>query len=227
MRDGDRVLAVVEGTAMNNDGRTMGLTTPNPQAQREVVEGALAAAGAAASSVGYVEAHGTGTLIGDPIEVQALSAVFDSVSAGRGACGIGSVKSNIGHLLRAAGMASLHKVLLSLGHEQIPPTLHCQEPNPRFDFTGSALEPVTSLTPWLERDGIRRAGVSAFGFGGTNVHVILRGPRADERRAEVRRPLADAPLKRRSFWFAEPADAGRGRPTSEHREPLLALQEGD
>ena len=227
VRDGDRVLAVVEGTAMNNDGRTMGLTTPNPQAQREVVEGALAAAGAAASSVGYVEAHGTGTLIGDPIEVQALSAVFDPANDGRGACGIGSVKSNIGHLLRAAGMASLHKVLLSLAHEQIPPTLHCQEPNPRFDFTGSALEPVTSLTPWLERDGIRRAGVSAFGFGGTNVHVILRGPRADERRAEVRRPLADAPLKRRSFWFAEPADAGRERPTSEHREPLLALQEGD
>lgn len=227
VQDGDQVLGVIEGTAMNNDGRTMGLTTPNPRAQRDVVERAMTAAGVPASSVTYVEAHGTGTLIGDPIEVQALSAVIEPASTGRGVCGIGSVKSNIGHLLRAAGMASLHKVLLSLAHEQLPPTLHCEQPNPRFDFASSAFEPVTSLRPWPERDGLRRAGVSAFGFGGTNVHVVLRGARADERRGEVRRPLPDAAFERRSFWLAEPVNAGGERPAPGRREPLLALQEGD
>ncbi|RJF41182.1 SDR family NAD(P)-dependent oxidoreductase [Actinomyces sp. 2119] len=224
--DGDQVMAVVEGTAMNNDGRTMGLTTPNPQAQQEVVEEALSAAGVAASSVSYVEAHGTGTLIGDPIEMQALSAVFDAATAVHRSCGIGSVKSNIGHLLRAAGMASLHKVLLALAHGQLPPTLHCQEPNPRFNLADSALEPVTSLTPWPERDGVRRAGVSAFGFGGTNVHVVLRGAQPSERSAQARQPLPDAPVRRRSLW-AGGTGRQRSRPATRRREPLLVLQEGE
>lgn len=227
LEDGDQILAVVEGTAMNNDGRTMGLTTPNPRAQREVVEQALEVAESDPASVTYVEAHGTGTLIGDPIEVQALSSVFDA-NEGRGPwCGIGSVKSNVGHLLRAAGMASLHKVLLALAHAQIPPTLHCDEPNPRFDFANSVFEPVTSLVPWSERDGVRRAGVSSFGFGGTNVHVVLRGPRPDERHASIRTELPAARFQRRRFWLTEPAAHGETGTSTQERQPLLALQEED
>ncbi|MDO5092619.1 MAG: SDR family NAD(P)-dependent oxidoreductase [Propionibacteriaceae bacterium] len=227
LQEGDRILAVIEGTAMNNDGRTMGLTTPSPKAQREVVERALGVAEADPASVTYVEAHGTGTLIGDPIEVQALSSVFDARHGSGPWCGIGSVKTNIGHLLRAAGMASLHKVLLALAHAQLPPTLHCDEPNPRFDFAHSVFEPVTSLVPWPERDGLRRAGVSSFGFGGTNVHVVLRGPRPEELRAVRRAELPPAPFRRRRFWLPEMmVHTETGSPTQQ-RKPLLALQEED
>ncbi|MFJ8148773.1 SDR family NAD(P)-dependent oxidoreductase [Streptomyces sp. NPDC096048] len=206
LADGDRIHAVLESVAMNNDGRTMGLTTPNPAAQERVVRDALRMAGAVPDSVSYVEAHGTGTMIGDPMELRALTRAFRSDTDASGFCAIGSVKSNIGHLLMASGMAGLHKVVLALRHRQLPPTLHCREPNPRFAFDTSPFYPNVELRDWTPRSGLRRAGLSSFGFGGTNCHAILREPYADERGAAVRAPLPPAEFHRVRHWIdVEPA----------------------
>lgn len=209
LADGDRIHGVIEATAMNNDGRTMGLTTPNPQAQQAVVRDALRQAGTDASTLSYVEAHGTGTMIGDPIELKALTGVFDEATAERGFCAVGSVKSNVGHLLMAAGMAGLHKVLLSLRNEALPPTLHCEHPNPRFAFEASPFRLQRELQPWVPRNGIRRAGISAFGFGGTNCHVVLRGL-TDSERASLTIPRSPLRLRR---------SAGRGTGSNGPRHP--------
>jgi acyl transferase domain-containing protein len=225
LRDGDRVYAVIEGGAVNNDGRTMGITTPNPEAQRDVIERALRAAGVGAGQVGYVEAHGTGTMIGDPMELKALTSVFRADTDARGFCGVGSVKTNIGHLLSAAGIAGLVKVILALRHRQLPPTLNCDRINPRFRFEDSPLYPVRELREW---DGPRRrrAGVSSFGFGGTNAHLIVAEPDPVwAGRYPVRRsPLPPIRYRRRRYWFdpaavpvptpelAVAAHNGNGRP---------------
>jgi acyl transferase domain-containing protein/acyl-CoA synthetase (AMP-forming)/AMP-acid ligase II len=172
LSDGDRVLAVIRGSAVNQDGRSNGLTAPNGLAQQAVICRALAAAGIQPGDLGYVEAHGTGTALGDPIEVQALQAVLanDPVQE---PCALGSVKTNIGHLEAAAGIAGLIKVVLMLQHEEIPPHLHLKELNPYISLNGSRLEIVTEQRPWA-RGALRRiAGVSSFGFGGTNAHVVL------------------------------------------------------
>ncbi|MEI5033014.1 polyketide synthase dehydratase domain-containing protein [Streptomyces sp. S1A(2023)] len=168
----------------------MGLTTPNPDAQEEVVRRAQELAGVAPSGIGYVEAHGTGTMIGDPMELRALTRAFGSAGDRHGYCAVGSVKSNIGHTLMAAGMAGLHKVVLALRHRRIPPTLHCETPNPRFNFDRSPFFPNTELRDFAPIDGVRRAGVSAFGFGGVNCHAILRerARRGGARRAAGRAP---------------------------------------
>ncbi|GHH93576.1 hypothetical protein GCM10017779_40330 [Streptomyces capillispiralis] len=224
LADGDRVLAVIESTAMNNDGRTMGLTTPNPDAQQAVVREALRRAGADPASVSYVEAHGTGTMIGDPMELRALTAVFARSTDERQFCGVGSVKSNVGHLLMAAGMAGLQKIVLSLGHRQLPPTLHCERPNPRFNFETSPLRIQDRLEPWHPRHGVRRAGLSAFGFGGTNCHVVLRGPVGPEETGHTprRAPLPPPVFQRRRHWVERTAqdDPPRIAP-----RPLLELEE--
>ncbi|MFE6286676.1 SDR family NAD(P)-dependent oxidoreductase [Streptomyces sp. NPDC057877] len=227
LRDGDRILAVIESTAMNNDGRTMGLTTPNPDAQQAVVREALRRAGADPASVSYVEAHGTGTMIGDPMELRSLTGVFGESTDERQFCAVGSVKSNVGHLLMAAGMAGLQKIVLSLQHRQLPPTLHCERPNPRFAFETSPFRIQDRLGPWEPRQGVRRAGLSAFGFGGTNCHVVLReptGPAETDRRA-VRTPLPAPVFQRRRYWVdrpgpADPLDLPNPRP-----RPLLELEE--
>ncbi|MBM0279277.1 SDR family NAD(P)-dependent oxidoreductase [Micromonospora tarensis] len=168
---GDRVAAVVRGGAVNNDGRTMGLTVPSIDGQEAVLRAALADAGVPAGSIGYLEAHGTGTLLGDPIEVRAAARVFD------GRCGIGSVKSNVGHLMRAAGVVGFVKAVLAVQTGVLPATLHCVRPHPRFRFAESPFFPVTETQPWAGTPGQagtpRRAGVSAFGFGGTNAHVVV------------------------------------------------------
>lgn len=207
LADGDRVHAVLESVAMNNDGRTMGLTTPNPDAQERVVRDALRMAGADPGTVSYVEAHGTGTMIGDPMELRALTRAFGGDTDSPGFCAIGSVKSNIGHLLMASGMAGLHKVVLALRHRRLPPTLHCDTPNPRFAFGTSPFRPNTELRDWIPRGGgTRRAGLSSFGFGGTNCHAILREPYADERGATVRTALPPADFQRARHWIdAAPA----------------------
>ncbi|MGW6455147.1 SDR family NAD(P)-dependent oxidoreductase [Streptomyces sp. NPDC055078] len=209
LADGDRVYAVVESVAINNDGRTMGLTTPNLQAQRDVVLDALGKAGADARTVSYVEAHGTGTMIGDPIELRALTQAFGRFTDERGFCAVGSVKSNIGHLLMAAGMASLHKVVLSLRHRMLPPTLHCGEPNPRFAFRESPFYPNVEPADWQPRHGVRRAGISAFGFGGTNCHAVLREVTDAERAtgAVRREPLPPPRFRRLRHWAERPRDA--------------------
>lgn len=224
LADGDRVLAVIESTAMNNDGRTMGLTTPNPEAQQDVVREALRAAEVSASSVSYVEAHGTGTMIGDPMELRALTAVFAESTDERGFCAVGSVKSNVGHLLMAAGMAGLQKIVLSLGHRQLPPTLHCERPNPRFAFETSPFRVQDRLEPWQRREGVRRAGLSAFGFGGTNCHVVLREPTDTELSTtrSVRSPLAPPVFRRRRHWVER---TSRLDPSYPRPRPMFELEE--
>ncbi len=171
--DGDRIYAVIEASAVNNDGHTMGITTPNPEAQSEVIEEALRKGKINPASISYIETHGTGTMIGDPIELKALTRVFRQVTSERQFCGVGSVKTNIGHLLSAAGIASLIKTALALRHRLIPPTLHCETPNPRFEFANSPFYPNTAVKEWEVRHGIRRSGISSFGFGGTNAHMIV------------------------------------------------------
>ncbi|MEV6028238.1 aminotransferase class III-fold pyridoxal phosphate-dependent enzyme [Streptomyces sp. NPDC052036] len=167
---GDPVHAVIRGTAVNQDGRTNGLTAPNGLAQQEVIRAALADAGIAPHEVGYVEAHGTGTQLGDPIEVEALGAVF----ADRGPAGpllIGAAKTNIGHLEAAAGAAGLIKAVQVLRHRQVPANLNFREPNPHIPWADLPVEVPTELRAWPE--GARAAGVSSFGFSGTNAHVVL------------------------------------------------------
>ena len=173
MADGDRILAVIRGSAVNQDGRSSGLTAPNGPAQEAVIRAALKTSKIEPRAVSYIEAHGTGTPLGDPIEIGALGAVF---AKGRDASHpliVGSVKSNIGHLEAAAGIAGLIKVVLALQRREIPPNLHFKSGNPRIDWAGLPITVPTTVLPWPAVEGLRRAGISSFGFSGTNVHVIV------------------------------------------------------
>ena len=175
--DRDTIYAVVAGSAVNNDGRRkVGFAAPSAQGQAEVIAAAHAAAGVRPEHVDYVEAHGTGTRVGDPVEVAALSAAFAGGAAGRRAegPGLGAVKSNIGHTDTAAGVAGLIKTALALHRERIPATLHHTAPNPLIDFATGPFTVVSEPRPWPRRDRPRMAGVSSFGIGGTNAHVVLR-----------------------------------------------------
>ncbi|MCW5698017.1 MAG: SDR family NAD(P)-dependent oxidoreductase [Bauldia sp.] len=180
LADGDRIHAVIRGSAMNAGGKTSGYTVPNPHAQAEVVEAALRRAGLTAESIGYVECHGTGTSLGDPIEIAGLSDAFRRSGHAGAPCAIGSVKSNIGHLESAAGVAGLTKAVLQLQHAELVPSLHATPRNPRIDFASGPFRVQESCAPWpAPADGVRRAGVSSFGAGGANVHVVLeQTPRA-------------------------------------------------
>lgn len=168
-RDGDEVLAVVRGTAVNNDGASLSLMAPNPLRQREVITRAYEVSGVDPASVTYVEAHGTGTAVGDPIELRSLAHAFPAGPDGRPRL-LGSVKTNIGHLLNAAALPSLVKVVLALGHGRLPASLHHTPTSPAVEQSGFAL--VTEAAAWPS-SGPRRAGVNAFGFGGTNAHAVL------------------------------------------------------
>jgi acyl transferase domain-containing protein len=198
--DGDNIYAVIEASAVNNDGHTMGITTPNPVAQETVIKEALEKAGVNASTVSYIEAHGTGTMIGDPIELKALTNVFREYTQEKGFCAIGSVKTNLGHLLSAAGVASFIKVVLSIINRQIPPTLNCKKPNPRFKFDQSPFYPNISLVEWKKLAGTRRAGISSFGFGGTNAHIILAEYERKDRQKKSRSPLPPIVFNRKRYW---------------------------
>src|SRR5829696_1458070 len=174
VRDGDRVLAVVRGSAVNQDGRSNGLTAPNALAQRDVITQALRGADVAAASVNFVESHGTGTALGDPIEFDALAATY---GRGDGPCALGAVKTNMGHLEGAAGIARFIKAALSVHRGQIPPNLNFAQWNPAIDASATRLFVPTDLAPWPDCPGPRRAAVSSFGLGGTNAHVVLeQGP---------------------------------------------------
>ena len=173
LRDGDTILAVIRGSAINHDGRSNGLTAPNGLSQQAVIRQALENAGVAPAQITYVEAHGTGTSLGDPIEVQSLRAVLDEGRPPDQPYLVGSVKTNIGHLEAAAGVAGLIKVVLSLMHEEIPPHLHLEKVNPYISLNGSPLEIPTGRRPWPRGEKPRLAGVSSFGFGGTNAHIVL------------------------------------------------------
>ncbi|HET6289056.1 MAG TPA: SDR family NAD(P)-dependent oxidoreductase [Amycolatopsis sp.] len=172
-RAGDRVLAVIRGSAVNSDGRSNGLVAPSPGAQADLLRDAYAAAGVEPSSVDYVEAHGTGTAVGDPIEAVALGEVLGAGREPGRPLLIGSVKGNLGHLEGAAGMAGLIKVVLAMVHRRLPPTPHHHAPSPHIDFAGLGLRMVGAGTDWPRYAEVVRAGVSAFGFGGTNAHVVL------------------------------------------------------
>ncbi|HEX8132453.1 MAG TPA: beta-ketoacyl synthase N-terminal-like domain-containing protein, partial [Actinomycetes bacterium] len=173
LADGDPIYAVIRGSAVNQDGRTNGLMAPSRQAQEAVLREAYARAGLPPAAVQYVEAHGTGTLLGDPIEARALGAVLGEGRPPEQPCALGSVKTNIGHLEAAAGVAGLIKTALALRHRQLPPSLHFRAPNPHIPFADLGLAVQQQLAPWPATDGPARAGVSAFGFGGTNAHVVL------------------------------------------------------
>ena len=172
--DGDRVLAVVRGSAVNQDGRSNGLTAPNARAQQDVITRALDTAGVSAESVNYVETHGTGTALGDPIEFDALAGVY---GRGEDPCALGAVKTNIGHLEAAAGIAGFIKTVLAVQKGTIPPNLHFTQWNPAIDPAKTRLFVPTDATKWPAPDAPRRAAVSSFGLGGTNAHVVVeQGP---------------------------------------------------
>ena len=172
LADGDPIYAVIRGGAVGQDGRTNGLMAPSREAQEEVLRAAYRDAEVPPGQVQYVEAHGTGTLLGDAIEARALGAVL-ALDRSRGPCAIGSVKSNLGHLEAAAGIAGLVKVTLALTHRAIPPTLHFSTPNPHVSFDDLGLQVQQALAPWPSLGGPALAGVSSFGFGGTDVHLVL------------------------------------------------------
>ncbi|MFH9862987.1 SDR family oxidoreductase [Streptomyces sp. NPDC017202] len=172
-RDGDRIYGVVKGLGSSSDGRSLGLTAPRPEGQRSALERAYASAGVSPARVGLVEAHGTGTVVGDRTELAVLDEVFREAGAEAGSCVIGSVKSQIGHTKCAAGLAGLIKAVLALYTGVRPPTLHVEAPNAAWDADRSPFAFHTEARPWAAPAGERLAGVSAFGFGGTNFHVVL------------------------------------------------------
>jgi acyl transferase domain-containing protein/SAM-dependent methyltransferase/acyl carrier protein len=196
---GDNILALVRGSAVNQDGRSGGLTVPNGTAQQNVIRQALAVAGVEPREIGYVEAHGTGTSLGDPIEAHALAAVLGSERTKENPLVVGSVKTNLGHLEAAAGVAGLIKVALSLQHEEIPANLHFEKLNPHIDWASTPIEIPVEARPWRRGHGRRLAGVSSFGFSGTNAHVILEeAPAREERQREFERPVQVLAISARS-----------------------------
>ena len=171
--DGDRVLAVVRGTAVNQDGHSALLAAPSGPAQQALIEEALANAQLEPGRIGLMEAHGTGTALGDPIEVEAIAATIGRPADGAGTCLLGSVKANVGHLEAAAGVTGLIKAVLALRHEAVPPQVHFQRLSPHISLDGTRLAVPTSLVPWPKGEVPRCAAVSSFGVGGTNAHVIV------------------------------------------------------
>ncbi len=233
IEDDDQILGVIVGSAVNNDGHTMGLTVPNLEGQKAVIQTAIEKSGVNPGTITCLEAHGTGTLLGDPIEIKAITQVYRKFTQDRQYCAVGSVKSNIGHLLHAAGVASFIKVLLALQHKKIPATLHCETPHPRFKFEDSPFYPVTETAEWIPRGGIRRAAISSFGFGGTNCHLILEEFSETQSNGYIRRREALAPTQfyRKRYWLGkeivEPSKPNKIRfDATFFRKILIKLSQG-
>ena len=187
--DGDTIRAIIKGSAINNDGaEKAGYTAPSVNSQADAIVEALANADVDADSISYIEAHGSGTPVGDPIEVRALTKAFRASTQRSGFCAIGSVKTNVGHLDAAAGMAGLIKTVLALQHRQIPASLNFSQPNPEIDFPATPFFVATQLTPWTSMNGPRRAGIMSTGMGGTNAHVVLEEAPPVARATESHRP---------------------------------------
>ncbi|HKV08339.1 MAG TPA: amino acid adenylation domain-containing protein, partial [Thermoanaerobaculia bacterium] len=221
LRDGDTIHAVLKGSAINNDGSfKIGYTAPSVDGQAAVIAAAHRAAGVSPDSITYVEAHGTATPLGDPIEVAALTQAFRRGTGRTGFCALGSVKTNIGHVDAAAGVAGLIKTVLSLKHRQIPPSLHFEAPNPQIDFARSPFYVNARLADWPADGGPRRAGVSSFGIGGTNAHAILEeAPR--EAPSGPSRRLQLLLLSARTPGALEQATENLARFLAEHPETSL------
>lgn len=211
-RDGDTIHAVIRGTAVNHDGRSASLTTPSGSAQQRLIRTALKAARLQPTDIDYIEAHGTGTKLGDPIEATALAEVFGPTRGEVDTLLVGSVKSNIGHTQAAAGLVGLLKVVLSIQHGSLPQTLHVTEPTPAVDWKGANMLPIQSRREWLrDRDRPRRAGVSAFGIGGTNAHIVIQEPPV--RIVTVKEEVARRPLSVPFVLSADTDVALRGQAT--------------
>ncbi|WP_369166503.1 SDR family NAD(P)-dependent oxidoreductase [Streptomyces sp. R28] len=222
-RDGDRILAVVKGSAINQDGRSQGLSAPNGPAQERVLHAALADAGLQPHDLDHIEAHGTGTRLGDPIEGRALAAVFGPDRPADRPLGVGSLKSNLGHTQAAAGIAGVIKTVLALRHERMPASLHAETPTEYIDWAHSGLRVLTAPQAWpRDPERVRRAGVSAFGISGTNAHVVLE--EAPEEQPQPPRDLPGTtlfPLSARTLPALR-AQAGRLLETLD-RQPELPL----
>lgn len=188
--DKNPVLAIIRGSAVNQDGRSNGITAPNKLAQEAVIRRALARAGVNPWDVGYVEAHGSGTVLGDPIEISALEAVFGEKRTPQQPLIVGTVKTNVGHLVGAAGIAGLIKTVLTLQHKEIPPHLNLQHVNPHISSMQKVTVIPTALTPWYDERPMRLAGVSSFGWSGTNAHVVLEEAPGVE---DIPTPVSTAP----------------------------------
>ncbi len=212
-KHGDLIYAVIRGSAMNQDGRSSGLTAPNPIAQERLLQEAYQQAGVVPGHVQYIEAQGIGSLLGDSIELKALGKILAQGRSADSICRVGSVKTNIGHLEAAAGISGLIKVALALHHRVIVPNLHFSEPNPYIPFTRLPLKVAQSVEPWPNTDGPALAGVSSFGFGGSNAHVVLEeAPRIKKQtsihapsfqlftlRAKTKRALTDLALRYQGY----------------------------
>jgi acyl transferase domain-containing protein/acyl carrier protein len=231
LADGDTIHGVIRGSAINNDGAVkVGYTAPGIEGQAEVIARAQAVAEVSPDSISYVEAHGTATQLGDPVEVEALTQAFRAGTDKKGFCGLGSVKTNIGHLDAAAGVAGLIKTVLALKHRELPPSLHYQKPNPRIDFASSPFYVNAALKPWPAGATPRRAGVSSFGIGGTNAHVILEEAPA-ARASGPARPWQVLPLSAKTPSALETQTAELTAHLKAHPEQALAdvawtLQQG-
>ncbi|MFY0567267.1 beta-ketoacyl synthase N-terminal-like domain-containing protein [Archangium lansingense] len=222
LADGDTIHAVIRGSAINNDGsQKASFGAPSVQGQARVIRDALAAADVDARSITYVETHGTGTQLGDPIEVRALTKAFRTNTDEAGFCALGSVKTNIGHLDAASGIASLIKAVLCLKHRQLPPTLHFEQPNPQLELATSPFFVNTTLREWTPGEHPRRAGVSSFGIGGTNAHVILEEAPAPGRPAEGR-PWHLLPLSAKTDTALDTATSALASWLEHHPEQSLA-----
>eukprot|EP00919_Chromeraceae_sp_WS-2016_P001123 GHVR01002803.1.p1 GENE.GHVR01002803.1~~GHVR01002803.1.p1 ORF type:complete len:3479 (-),score=561.50 GHVR01002803.1:2759-13195(-) len=195
IEDRDQIYGVIKGTAINSGGKTNGYTVPNPKAQTEVISKALKKANISARTINYVEAHGTGTKLGDPIEIKGLQDAFKQYTDDKQFCAIGSVKSNIGHLEAAAGMAGLIKVLLQMKYKKLVPSLHSEELNPNIDFNNSCFFVQQEVSDWnrvvIEENGQkkeypRRSGISSFGAGGANAHIIIEEYEDDRKRISIK-----------------------------------------
>jgi acyl transferase domain-containing protein/acyl carrier protein len=199
LADGDNILAVILGSSVNQDGRSNGITAPNGQAQEQLLRTALAEAGLTPGEVTVIEAHGTGTTLGDPIEMRAIAAVYGTAHDREHPLLVTSVKTNLGHTEAVAGTAGLLKLVLALQHGVVPPHLHLDEPNPLIPWADMPVAIPTVPTPWAVRDGARRvAGVSSFGFSGTNSHILVAEPPRRPARVETPRPCRVLTISARS-----------------------------
>ncbi len=223
IRDGDHIVAIIKGTAINNHGAgKVGYFAPSVDGQAAAVAEALAVADVPADTIGYVECHGTGTPIGDPIEIAALTQAYRQTTDAKGFCAIGSVKTNIGHLDTAAGIAGVAKAALALEHRQLPPSLNYEAPNPSIDFASSPFVVNDKLRPWSNGKSPRRAGVNSLGVGGTNAHVILEEAPQPQPGDKAARPYQLLTLSARNRAALDDAAKRLAAHLREHPEQPLA-----